>query len=193
MIGPDAAPAGSGSGVRWSKLLPPPADAMAPRELPLNLRLRRLRRVRRAGSGRWPRLRSCISSGRWSCRPRSGFAGVPRCRLCRPSSDIRRRSRPAAARARRCATRCGPATRRLLSLKRSLVAMVSLATGVPCGVYFDFGILAQIADQLNPVQTFACHVGAPLQGFSIPEWNDGGDREVYTCRKSAGITDTRAE
>src|SRR5271165_910250 len=35
---------------------------------------------------------------------------------------------------------------------------------------FDFGILAQISDQLNPVQTLASHVGAPLLGFTIAEW-----------------------
>ena len=34
---------------------------------------------------------------------------------------------------------------------------------------FDFGIFSQIADQLNPVQTLACHVAAPLQGFTITE------------------------
>src|ERR1051326_2787743 len=36
---------------------------------------------------------------------------------------------------------------------------------------FDFWILAQIANELNAVQTFSSHVDAPLQGFTITEWD----------------------
>src|SRR5208337_612175 len=43
---------------------------------------------------------------------------------------------------------------------------------------FDFRILSQIADQLNPVETFSSHVGAPSLRFTIAEsgrWISGSD------------------
>src|SRR6266851_381957 len=59
-----------------------------------------------------------------------------------------------------------------LSLKRSLVARVNLATGVPCGVYFTSGSLPRLPTRMTLLTLF------PAMGISLR-----GDQ--YT--RSAGV------
>src|SRR5207253_1146009 len=52
---------------------------------------------------------------------------------------------------------------------------------------FNFGIFPQISDQLNPVQTLASHVGAPLPGFTIAEWGRWRSRCMLQNRRKVSF------
>src|SRR5580658_10017349 len=135
VIGPDPAVACSGSGIRWSKLLPLPADA--PREPSLKSpppSPRPPSRIRSLATTSvmyffWPLV---LSSQERVCRRPSIYTLPPFFRYSPAISARRCQSTTLCHSVRSCHS---PA----LSLKRSLVAMVSLATGVPCGVYLISG------------------------------------------------------
>src|SRR5580658_8425227 len=129
----------SGSGALWSKLLPPD-DAEAARELPANSppppSPRPPSNTKSFATTSviyffWP---DCLSSHERVCRRPSMYTLPPFFRYSPAISASRCQSTTLCHSVRSCHWPSLP-------LKRSLVARVIFATGVPCGVYFTSGSL----------------------------------------------------
>src|SRR5450755_4964918 len=159
VIGPD--PAGSGSGVRWSKLLPPPAEDEAPRELPA-------KSPPPPPSPRPPsRIRSLattsvmyffwfvvLSSHERVCRRPSMYTLEPFFRYSPAISARRCQSTTLCHSVRSCHSPD-------LSLKRSLVANVIFATAVPLGVYLISGSLPRLPMSVTLLRLLPAMSSAP--------------------------------
>src|SRR5450755_233811 len=165
VIGPD--PAGSGSGVRWSKLLPPPAEDEAPRELPA-------KSPPPPPSPRPPsRIRSLattsvmyffwfvvLSSHERVCRRPSMYTLPPFFRYSPAISARRCQSTTLCHSVRSCHSP-------FLSLKRSLVARAILATGVPLGVNFTSGSLPRLPISVTRFKLLPAINAAPSAPFRL--------------------------